>query len=147
MGSPLAGDTLNAIAAEHESLANLYEQVSVALDAGPGGPLSASVLLDELVEQVANHFSHEEEGGYYSQVVEIAPWRAPAVDELKRQHSDLLRTVARIAQGARLASKSLLSYEAVWKEFAEFLHSCSDHEARENRLVQEVYLLDIAAAD
>ncbi len=144
---PLAHDTLKEIAAEHESLADLYEQVFNALESGVDGLLSASALLDELVARIADHFSHEEEGGYYSHVVDIAPWRASLVDGLKDQHAKLLKMIVQIAADARRASHSLISSETVWKEFAAFLHLCAEHEARENRLVQELYSLDIAAAD
>ncbi len=140
-------NVLDTIAEEHESLANLYERILEALRAAPGELLPASTLLDELVERISTHFAHEEHGGYYSHVVEVAPWRIPAVNELKRQHADLLRIALRIAQGARMANESLLWCEAVRKEFNEFLRRCVEHEARENRLVQEIYVLDIAASD
>jgi hemerythrin len=140
-------NVLDTIAEEHESLANLYQRILEALRAAPGELLPASTLLDELVERISTHFAHEEQGGYYSHVVEVAPWRIPAVNELKRQHADLLRIALRIAQGARMANESLLWCEAVRKEFNEFLRRCVEHEARENRLVQEIYALDIAASD
>jgi Hemerythrin HHE cation binding domain len=142
----LSPNTLDTIADEHESLANLYERILDALRAGPGELLPASNLLDELVERLAVHFVHEEEGGYYSHVVEVAPWRTPAVDELKRQHGDLLRMVTRIARGARMANESSPWLEAVRREFAQFRRRIIEHEGKENRLVQEVYIFDIAAA-
>ena len=80
-------------------------------------------------------------------VVEAAPWRARVVDELKDQHAELLNTIRKIAGDACLASQSRLPCETVWKEFAEFLHRFAEHKARENRLVQEVYVLDIEASD
>lgn len=144
---PLSAELISTIAEEHETLANRYGDIFKALEEGPGGIHAASKLLDELVEQVADHFSHEEDGGYYSHVVEAAPWRARVVDELKDQHAELLNTIRKVAGDACLASQSRLPCETVWKEFAEFLHRCAEHEARENRLVQEVYVLDIEASD
>jgi hemerythrin len=145
--TPLSAELISTIAEEHESLANRYGDIFKALEEGPGGIYTASKLLDELVEHVAEHFVHEEDGGYYSHVVEAAPWRARVVDDLKDQHAELLKMIRKIAGDARQASQSRFPCETVWKEFAEFLHSCADHEARENRLVQEVYVLDIQATD
>jgi len=144
---PQLNETLNAIADEHESLADRYQQVFDALNAGPEGRALAARLLDELIDAVIAHFAHEEEGGYYLHVVEKAPWRASVVDELKNQHGELLRMIVRIAVAARKENQSAESREAVQRDFGDFLKRCSAHEAEENRLVQEVYLLDIAAAD
>ena len=143
----LSPEALDTIADEHESLANLYKRIVDALQAGPGELSPASAMLDELVERIAEHFAHEEQGGYYFHVVEVAPWRTPAVEELKREHAELLRITVRIAQGVRMANESLLWCVAVRKEFSEFLRRCMEHEARENRLVQETYMVDLAAAD
>ena len=98
--TPLTPEALDAIADEHEVLADLYEGILSALEGGED-QLSCAALLDELVEKLAEHFRHEERGGYYSHVLEIAPWRAAAVKELERQHADLYKSVARVAQGAR----------------------------------------------
>ena len=77
----------------------------------------------------------------------MAPWRTPTVNELKRQHAAFIRLIVRIARVVRLANKSKLWSEAVRKDFAEFLRRIVEHEAREYRLVQEVYTPDVAAAD
>lgn len=139
--------SLDVIAEEHESLANLYAQILHTLEAAPRQALPAMSLLDDLVERLLDHFAHEEQGGYYSHIVELAPWRASTVDELKRQHAVLLRLVVRIARMAQLADKSNAWSEVVHEDFAEFLRRVVEHEAQENRLVQEVYILDVAAAD
>jgi hypothetical protein len=109
--------------------------------------LPAIGLLDDLVVRLVEHFAHEEQGGHYSYVVEMAPWQASTVNELKRQHAVFLRLIVRIARVVRLANKSKHWSEAVRKHFAEFLRRIVEHEAREYRLVQEVYILDVAAAD
>jgi hemerythrin len=139
--------SLDAIAEEHEALANLYAQILDALQAAPGQLFPAIGLLDDLVVRLVEHFAHEEQGGYYSYVVEMAPWQASTVNELKRQHAVFLRLVVRIARVVRLANKSKHWSEAARKDFAEFLRRIVEHEAREYRLVQEVYILDVAAAD
>jgi hypothetical protein len=138
--------SLDAIAEEHEALANLCAQILDALQAAPGQLLPAIGLLKDL-ERLVEHFAHQEQGGGYSHVVEMAPWRTPTVNELKRQHAAFIRLIVRIARVARLANKSKLWTEAVRKDFAEFLRRIVEHEAREYRLVQEVYTPDVAAAD
>jgi hypothetical protein len=143
----LSPEALDTIADEHEFLANFYERIREALQGGPGELLPAAALLDELVERVAEHFVHEEQGGYYLHIVDVAPWRTSAVEELKREHAELLRITTRIAQGVRMANESLVWCAAVRKEFSEFLRRCLEHEAKENRLVQETYIVDLAAAD
>jgi len=144
--TPLTPEALDAIADEHEVLADLYERILSALEGG-ADQLSCAALLDELVEKLAEHFAHEERGGYYSHVLEIAPWRAAAVKELERQHADLYKSVARVAQGARSADGSAQSWAVIRKDFNEFLRRCVEHESKEKRLIQETFLLDVAAAD
>lgn len=141
-----AAESVHCIAEEHESLARLYEQVLDALRGLPGTRNEASKLLDELVDRLVEHFDHEEEGGYYSQVLDIAPWRAVTVNELKRQHSELLRMARRVADGVRAVGDSPLWLKVVRDEFTEFMRRCAEHEVRENRLVQEVYRLNVTAA-
>jgi len=143
----LTPEMLDAIADEHEALAELYEQILNVLQAVPAQRLRVCTLLDELVEKLDKHFMHEEEGGYYSHVLKIAPWRAATVEELKRQHADLSSAVAQIARGARVAEESLQSWAVVRKDFDAFLRRCVEHEANEERVIQETYLLDVAAAE
>ncbi len=143
----LSPKALDQIGEEHEILAQLYERILQSLDAGPRCLPATADLVDELAEKLALHFTHEEDGGYYSHVIDVAPWRANAVDALKQQHADLLTAIERIADGIRLARQSPIWWAAIQQEFAAFLRRCADHESRENRLVQEVYVLDVAAAD
>jgi len=143
----LTPETLDAIGNEHEALTEFYEQILNTLQEVPCQRLPACALLDQLAEKLDKHFMHEEEGGYYSHVLEIAPWRAATVEELKRQHADLSRAVAQIARGARVAEESLQSWAVVRKDFDAFLRRCVEHEANEERVIQETYLLDVAAAE
>ena len=48
--------SLDAIAEEHEALANLYAQILDALQAAPGQLLPAIGLLDDLVVRLVEHF-------------------------------------------------------------------------------------------
>ncbi len=138
--------SLDAIAEEHEALANLCARILDALETAPGQLLPAIGLLKDL-EWLVEHFVHQEQGGRHSHVDEMAPWRTPTVNELKRQHAAFLRLIVRIGRGARLANKSKLWSEAVRKDFAEFLRRIVELEAREYRLVQEVYTFDVSAAN
>lgn len=69
--------SLDVIAEEHESLANLYAQILHTLEAAPRQALPAMSLLDDLVERLLDHFAHEEQGGYYSHIVELCPGERP----------------------------------------------------------------------
>jgi hypothetical protein len=143
----LTPTTLDVISDEHEALTKLYERILNALQAGPGNISLAATLVDELRNKLVAHFEHEEEGGYYSHVVDAAPWRASSVEELKQQHVALLKIIRRVAEGIRMANESPLWGAAVRNDFSEFLRRCVEHESHENRLIQEVYVLDVAAAD
>jgi hypothetical protein len=144
---PLTPETLDAIAEEHDVLGGLYERILTALQTGPGDKGLVPKLLDELAKKLAEHFVHEENGGYYSHVVEVAPSQAGTVEELKRQHLQLSRTVARIAEGAHKAEGALHSWEVVRKDFDAFLRRCVEHEANEERVIRETYLLDVVAIE
>ena len=145
--SSFTPDAFHSFEQESVALAELYAQVVHALQDSPGQRLRASALLDELVEKLHTHFVHEEEGGYYSHVVNIAPWGTAAVAELKRQHAELSRAAARIATSVRSADESLQSWTAVGKEFADFLRRSAEHEMNEEHVIRETYLLDVATAN
>lgn len=103
--------------------------------------------LTSLRDAVAVHFADEEEGGYFSDILEMAPRFGTAVDELHRQHADFLDrfdlSIAQLDAGDCPAE--------VWRETSRhvevLLEELEQHEHREIEIVQSAFDDDLGGGD
>jgi len=133
---------------EHEHLQELFSRIRAEFAAAVAGkPNELNDLMAELVEVLDDHFHHEEEGGYFREIVFNLPRLTGIVDRLKRQHGVLLDTANVMRLRLLRPKDSVVSLAAMQVEFDDFLGQCKDHETREDELVQEAYWQDIGALD
>lgn len=133
---------------EHEHLQELYSRVRAEFEAAVGGrPNGLNGLFTVLVDVLEKHFAHEEEGGYFREIVETLPRFASTVERLQHQHGVLLETAQVMRLRLLRPEDSVVSLRAMQVEFDDFLRQCCDHEKREDELVQEAYWQDIGASD
>jgi iron-sulfur cluster repair protein YtfE (RIC family) len=147
MAITTASPVVFAIDEEHQRLDRMYGNIRTALsqESAPLGLLRS--LFSELAEEVERHFVHEEDGGYFDEVVEMAPHLGATVQKLQMEHGDLLETLEAM-HGLLAEAEDTESWrQAVRQDFEAFLHQCKEHESRENSLVQEAYSQDIGALD
>ena len=138
---------METFADEHKQLERLLERIQATLMRGPGHFYSLDKLFAELVERIQKHFAHEEQGGYYNEVVEQWPRLAVRAEQLQHQHTELLADVESIHREVRKIPDSTIGCRAIQVHFNEFAERCREHEASENRLIQEAYSRDVGAID
>lgn len=103
----------------------------------------ARVALMALRDNIERHFGFEEHGGYLAEVVTRAPERAAAIERLGSEHTQMRGLLARMLGEALIARDR----KELRTAFEAFLATLTDHERRENELVQAVYSTDVSAAD
>lgn len=133
---------------EHKHLQELFADIQSEFAAAVAGrPNELNSLFADLVEVLDQHFHHEEEGGYFNEIVINLPRLAVIVDRLKRQHGVLLDTANVMRLRLLRPKDSVVSLRAMQVEFDEFIRQCREHECCEDDLVQEAYWQDIGALD
>lgn len=138
---------IDVIADEHRELEALYERIRATL-ADRGECLkTVQELFDELADRVRRHFANEETGGYFHEIVELAPRLSSRADRLEREHAELLEIAEQLSRNIRHACETQIWWFAIRVDFERFIERCERHEAAENALVQDAYLQDIGALD
>jgi len=132
---------------EHLQLDWSFERVRTALARRRMESGALARLFVELVRMVERHFEHEEEGGYYNDVVEHAPHFSADVERLKQQHNSLLESLKKISRLAASGDGSAPWWRTMRVDFHEFVCCCDKHEALENDIVQRAYTQDIGEQD
>lgn len=104
-------------------------------------------LMGELVPLLEDHFAHEEEGGYFAELIEIAPELSERVEQLRLEHGEMLATVRAINSRLQFADSTPNWFSAIRSDFTDFLQRCEAHQHEENAMAQEGYLRDTGAGD
>lgn len=103
--------------------------------------------LQELKQQLEEHFRLEEKGGYFEDIVSRAPHLQRSADKLRGEHADLLDAVRRLqGQGGRL-DREPGQLAAMRTLFEETSSAFFNHESAEDQLLQETYCRDTSAVD
>ncbi len=132
---------------EHAQVRDILQQIHNTLALRQSGPQNVTEQLGELKEHVQRHFAHEEEGGYFAQVIAQAPRFTDRVDALLQQHSQFIQILDRMRQYSRHGSNSKEWWDNITNKFDDFVCQFLEHERGEVRLVQEAFCRDIGAGD
>lgn len=100
-------------------------------------PAEFMKVLDDLAVTLDEHFAIEEEGGYLSNVLEVAPHYGRIVKELQQQHIALRDQLAQLRTEADVDVDQL----------RVFLEAVEAHEHAENAVAQSAFLIDLAPGD
>jgi len=130
------------IVEEHRRLRELLELISTSLTRRERSVYRLASLLEDLEGHLRSHFEHEERGGYLEEALALAPHFANRAARLVGEHSQFLQMVREMHDAT-----SDCGWEAVAGHFQDFTHRFVEHEADENRLVQDAMLRDIEAED
>jgi hypothetical protein len=85
----------------------------------------------------------EAEGGMLAQLEEDAPWLEGRVEQLRREHGELLEAAAALLSHCRAAR----SADEIREEALELLREISRHRHQGTDLLYDAYMVDISAAD
>lgn len=145
--APASHSVFHEITDEHEQIEAMFDRIHCTFAGGRKNLPLIRKLLGEFVEQLKQHFAHEEKGGYFHEVVEMAPRFAPTVTRLREEHIWLQEFIVELHYQSVHAPASAVWWEAIRLDFTEFFTQFNKHEACENNLIQETYTQDIGALD
>ncbi len=94
------------------------------------------------------HFDLEEEGGFMSDVLEVAPHRVPAIEQLQKEHDILnqnLLDIIKCLKECQEKEDALLA--DVKKRILQLLDLLEEHEVSEGELLASTYLQDEGFSD
>lgn len=95
--------------------------------------------LAQLAERLESRFATEEQGGRFDEVLCHAPWLTPQAQELQQQHVPLVETVRGIQRMCEAEDNPVAWWERLRREFGDFAELLQEHEAGDNRLLQQIH--------
>lgn len=128
-------NNFDTVIAEHKELKTLFADIQNEFDCLIVSTKKLHRMLTDAQTQIAIHFEHEENEGFFDQIVARAPWLKLQVEQLRLQHGEFRERLQQIVTD--LASSSELTLYDLSRQFDHFLTDYFRHEGRENHLVQE----------
>lgn len=105
-------------------------------------------LLRDFKNALQKHFDLEEEGGFMTDVVKIAPQNINAVQKLESEHETMNAMMKEILTALKnQEEKDDLKLETLRRRIGEFFEVLESHEAAEGNLIESTYLQDEGMAD
>lgn len=133
---------------EHERLEILMAELQWGLLKPSDTHLSiVRELMDELAVLLKEHFAHEDDGGYFDELIEMQPAVAARVERLRLEHRQMLAAVLNMKRQLPHADSTPLWFAMIGTEFTDFVQVCEMHQREEYSMVQEGYLRDVGAGD
>jgi hemerythrin-like domain-containing protein len=140
-------DTFEKMHQEHDALREKLGRIHDVFTGVDPSPSEIIALLQEFAEALAVHFSNEEVGGYFAEVISRSPELAGQIGRLAIEHQQLRHTAAELCRFATSGSPSM----SWWRELASGCHAFSrqlmHHESEENQLLQQAYRRDVGVVD
>ena len=143
----LPGHPHQDVTDQHVHLRNLLEDISRCLGRRDKSRAEVLECLRRLQEELREHFEHEEAGGYFHEVIEIAPRFKPRLDALLAQHPDLKHRLDQLQRTAEREPVDDDWWHAVTEEFALFYDELDQHERGETEMLQDAYTRDVGTDD
>ena len=143
---------LEKIRAEHFALGQRMRQLEESFQqrqpeaSGAAGARPVLELLEEFDRVLREHFTSEERGGYFSEILAVAPRLSLRVARLKERHVEYReRSKLLLDLATKAASES--DWMEVQARLAAFLRALREHEREENELVREAFMYDLGRGD
>jgi hemerythrin len=132
---------------EHEALRDKLGQIHDLFSGNDPSADEIKRLLHEFEEALVVHFSHEEEDGFFNEIVNYSPALAPKADRLCVEHEELRQEAIELYRFATSGCPSM----PWWRELAVRCHNFSQklmhHESEENRLLQIAHRQELGVVD
>jgi hypothetical protein len=125
-------------------LAALKELDSMIRSDAPITPARWLAVLEPLRGDVDAHFAMEEDGGYMDGVVSRHPEWERQVREIQDEHRRLSTALGELIAKAGAGEGQ---EEAFRESLRGWIHQIRQHEARESRLVEDAFNLDLGTED
>jgi hypothetical protein len=130
--------------AHHELLNDLAVLEQLIRPTEQARPVEVWTCLGDLRGHIGTHFRFEEQDGYMKAVLTRAPQHERKVRGLREEHDELWKSLADlIRQAGTLPALN----DPFRQDLQAWIARVRDHEARENRLVEDAFNVDETAAD
>ncbi|MEO2031031.1 MAG: hemerythrin domain-containing protein [Planctomycetaceae bacterium] len=143
MTTKVSVDGLNEIAAEHRALDRQYTMFQTLLDDDGTQLPTLRARLTNLATVLECHFEHEEDGGYFTDIIEASPELGQRARDLESEHEQLLTRFQQIGDRLSVPFKVATAFTALKQEIRALIAVCRAHEHLENELAQDACLREI----
>ena len=137
----------NTIRHQHQQLKSLMEAIANRLQCEQKPTRDLVSLLNALAVHLQMHFEFEETGGYFSGLVQKTPRVSGTVERLLREHEAMLEEIDKLVTMAGEAFATAHDTSDLAKRFSRFHTQLVNHEHEENKLIHDVYNVDIGTKD
>lgn len=137
---------LNKIEAEHKDMREHLRELHRILDTR-ADPIRAITAIGAFVACLREHFRHEDEGGFFAEITEVAPRLSSRAEAVSHEHAGLLTIMEAFDAKVRDTQDSSAWWNETSQEFHRLIKELMHHERREQELLQEAYLDDIGTGD
>jgi hypothetical protein len=125
-------------------LKDLWALQEAACFASNGNLVLLRSRLETAHKHILEHFRFEEQDGYMDTVRNHEPRLGHSIDELAKEHGQLMNEMDALLTEAAAAS---CINEPLRTKVSEWINHVRQHETRENQLVQDAFNLDIGLED
>lgn len=140
-------EIIDKIIHEHSALRGKLGQIHSAVAQPTPSTEEIEGLLRDFLNTLIVHFTHEEEEGFFDEIVARAPNLGPQAGKLCIEHTQLLKEATDLCHFADAGCPSLVW----WRELRSRCHGLSRklmrHESEENMLLQQAHQDDIGVND
>ena len=137
----------NTIRHQHQQLKSLMETIANRFRCEQKPTRDLVSLLNALAVHLQMHFEFEETDGYFSGLAQKTPRVSGTVERLLREHEAMLEEIDKLVTMARAAFATADDTSDLAKRFSQFQTQLIHHEQEENKLIQDVYNVDIGTKD
>ena len=156
-GDIVSGSVINLasrIEQDHNELRTWIDQIGVLFDSRPdeGDFLSWKIdvlwQLRDFQNQLQKHFDLEEDGGYNTDLIQIAPRLSTQVAHLEEDHRKIISDLNHILDNMKRINEVQSPMILRIKDRVDaLLFFIKDHESKENAIIQEAYYQDFGIGD
>jgi hypothetical protein len=147
MGKSAARAISEKMSRQHVALERSWKALPDRLKADQVDQPALLHQLQQLHQQLAEHFRFEEADGYFDEVVAKAPHLQREADRLRGQHTEMIGAVVRLLETAdRIGAdpKQLAAVRLLFEDLSKVFH---EHETDEGRLLEDAYWRETTAVD
>lgn len=140
-------DAAELVQEDHLALKERLKAVQRLLRRADASPAELWPELRALELELAEHFRHEETGGFFSSIVETSPEAADRIAALVREHEQFRWDIGALKDACRVARFDPPQLARLVSLYAGFVRTFDNHEHKEYKLIQEATNRDLGAAD